>query len=127
MGNLQDEKQFASLEVENEVSIENYSIKEDFCLYEKAQVLYGKENYNEALASIKQALEINTENEDELSLIYASDYQTLKGQIELQLNDYKNAYKSFESVANNPTCYDRLKKDMGDMMDAIDKILKNEY
>jgi len=127
MGNLQDGKQFIGLQVEDEVSMENYSIKEDFCLFEKAQVLYGNENYNEALVSIKQALIMNAKHEDELSLIYASDYQTLKGQIELNLNDYENAYKSFESVANNPTCYDQLKKDMGDMMDAIDKILKNEY
>jgi len=126
MGNLQDGKQFIGLQVEDEVSMENYSIKEDFCLFEKAQVLYGNENYNEALVSIKQALIMNAKHEDELSLIYASDYQTLKGQIELNLNDYENAYKSFESVANNPTCYDQLKKDMGEMMDAIDKILKNE-
>jgi len=126
MENLQNGKQFASLEVDNEVLVEDYSTKEDFCLFEKAQVLYGDENYNEALVSIKQALQMNAKHEDELSLIYASDYQTLKGQIELHLNDYKNAYKSFESVANNPTCYDQLKKQMGEMMDAIDKILKNE-
>ncbi|MBL4746696.1 MAG: hypothetical protein JKY08_10055 [Flavobacteriaceae bacterium] len=107
-------------------AVEEVLIEEDLCLFEKAQLLSGNENYDDALMTIKEALKMNAVHDDEVSLMYATDYQILKGQIELHLCDYKSAYKSFECVANNPTCYDDLKTDMEVMMEAIGELLKNE-
>jgi len=113
----------------NDVSITSNEVLADgknYFFYEKAQELYCDKKYDAALICIKKALKMNAIHEDEMSLMYASDYLTLKGQIELHLNDYKSAYKSFESVAKNPTCYDELKRDMEGMMIAIENLLENE-
>ena len=126
MNNLQNGTHITSL---NDITFASDGVLsdcEDYCFFEIAQELSCDKKYDAALKSIREALKMNAIHEDEMSLMYASDYLTLKGQIELHLNDYSNAYKSFESVANNPTCYDELKRDMELMMEAIDELLKDE-